>query len=74
MNAYGKLGYSKVSEMELNCLIVDDEPLALDLLEAYVQRTPFLRLCARCGSALEVLQLLDEHSIDLIFWISRCRN
>ena len=53
--------------MELNCLIVDDEPLALDLLEAYVQRTPFLRLCARCGSALEVLQLLDEHSIDLIF-------
>ncbi|MDE7073824.1 MAG: DNA-binding response regulator, partial [Odoribacter sp.] len=30
--------------MELNCLIVDDEPLALDLLESYVERTPFLRL------------------------------
>ena len=53
--------------MEINCLIVDDEPLALDLLEAYVDRTPFLRLAGRCGSALEVLQLLKVKEVQLIF-------
>lgn len=53
--------------MELNCLIVDDEPLALDLLEAYVKRTSFLNLKGRCGSAVEVLQKLKEERIDLIF-------
>ena len=53
--------------MELNCLIVDDEPLALDLLESYVKRTPFLKLQGKCGSALEVLQLLKEKTMDLIF-------
>lgn len=53
--------------MELNCLIVDDEPLALDLLEVYVKRTPFLHLQGRCGSAVEVLQVLGEVEADLIF-------
>ncbi len=53
--------------MQLNCLIVDDEPLALDLLEAYVKRTPFLALAGRCTSALEVLQLMKEKTVDLIF-------
>lgn len=48
-------------------MIVDDEPLALDLLEAYVKRTPFLCLRGRCGSALEVLQVLKEQAVDLIF-------
>lgn len=53
--------------MELNCLIVDDEPLALDLMESYVKRTPFLSLAGRCGSAPEVLPLVREQKIDLIF-------
>lgn len=53
--------------MELNCLIVDDEPLALDLLEAYVKRTPFLNLKGKCSNALEVLQVLKEQEVDLIF-------
>ena len=53
--------------MELNCLIVDDEPLALDLLESYVKRTPFLNLVGRCGSALEVLQQTKEKRVELIF-------
>lgn len=53
--------------MELNCLIVDDEPLALDLMESYVKRTPFLSLAGRCGSAPEVLPLVRERKIDLIF-------
>lgn len=53
--------------MELNCLIVDDEPLALDLLETYVKRTPFLNLKGKCSNALEVLQVLKEQEVDLIF-------
>lgn len=53
--------------MELNCLIVDDEPLALDLLEAYVKRTPFLNLKGKCSNAPEVLQVLKEQEVDLIF-------
>lgn len=53
--------------MELNCLIVDDEPLALDLLEAYVKRTSFLKLKGRCGSAVDALQKLKEEQVDLIF-------
>lgn len=58
---------TKFKVMVLNCLIVDDEPLALDLLENYVRRTPFLNLQGRCGSALEVLQLLKEKVVDLVF-------
>lgn len=53
--------------MEINCLIVDDEPLALDLMEAYVKRTPFLKLAGRCGNALEVLQMLKRKDVQLIF-------
>lgn len=57
----------KLKRMELNCLIVDDEPLALDLMESYVKRTPFLKLVARCSNALEVLEVLREEAVDLIF-------
>lgn len=53
--------------MKLNCLIVDDEPLALDLLEAYIKRTPFLNLKGKCSNALEVLQVLKEQEVDLLF-------
>ena len=33
--------------MNLNCAIVDDEPLALELLESYVKKTPFLKLIGK---------------------------
>lgn len=53
--------------MPLNCLIVDDEPLALDLLETYVKRTPFLFLAGRCSSAIEVLDIIGDRKIDVVF-------
>lgn len=52
---------------KLKCLIVDDEPLALDLLEGYVKQTPFLELVGRCGNAFEAMTLLESHNIDLLF-------
>ena len=52
---------------ELKCLIVDDEPLALDLLEDYIKHTPFLELVARCSSGQEVLDVLRKEMVDVAF-------
>ena len=46
--------------MILKCAIVDDEPLALDLLESYVKRTPSLQICGKYHSALEAMPALKE--------------
>ena len=51
----------------INCLLVDDEPLALDILEGYIKTTPFLKLVARCSSAIEAIQKVENENIDLIF-------
>ncbi|MBU2650466.1 MAG: LytTR family DNA-binding domain-containing protein [Bacteroidetes bacterium] len=53
--------------MKIRCVIVDDEPLALDLLESYVRKTPFLELKGRCNNAFEALNLLEQEDIDLLF-------
>ena len=53
--------------IKITCLIVDDEPLALDLLERYISRTPFLDLKGRCSSAIEALTVLDTTKIELLF-------
>lgn len=47
--------------------MVDDEPLALDLLERYVARTPFLDCIFQCHSAVEALQFLEHNTVELIF-------
>ena len=53
--------------MTLNCAIVDDEPLALDLLESYVNKTPFLALAGKYSSAVQAMKELpgnpDDHNI-----------
>lgn len=51
----------------LNVLIVDDEPLALDVLETYISQMPELRLVKRCSNAIEANEALKAHSIDLMF-------
>ena len=51
----------------INVLIVDDEPLAQDVLETHVLRIPELNLVAKCSNALEAQKVLEEHSIDLMF-------
>jgi Response regulator of the LytR/AlgR family len=53
--------------MTLNCLIVDDEPLALDLLENYVTKTPFLHLAGRCENAFQAMERIQQNDIDLLF-------
>lgn len=53
---------------KITCLIADDEPMALSLIETYVLKTPFLELKARCNNAIEAMQILEEDkNIDLFF-------
>lgn len=53
--------------MILSCVIIDDEPLAVSLLESYVNKTPFLELRATYNSALQAMESLNGQSIDLLF-------
>lgn len=53
--------------MKLNCITVDDEPLALNLVSAFVEQTPFLQLQGRFGNAVQALQALHAETIHLIF-------
>lgn len=51
----------------MNCLIVDDEPLAREILESYVNDVPGLTCTASCKTALEALTLIGSEEIDLLF-------
>lgn len=53
--------------MNIKCLIVDDEPLARNLLSDYVKKIPFLFLVTTAENALEAMKVLRENPIDLIF-------
>lgn len=53
--------------MTLNCWIVDDEPLALELLSAYVQKTPFLNLTGKYSNAVLAMKNLSGERVDVIF-------
>lgn len=51
----------------IQCIAVDDEPLALGLVCAFIEKTPFLKLVGRYSSAVEALQAIHQLEIDLIF-------
>lgn len=51
----------------LKVIIADDELPALNLIESYVQQIPSLQLVARCNNAKEVLDVLSEKDVDLLF-------
>jgi two-component system, LytTR family, response regulator len=51
----------------INCLLIDDEPLALQLLEDHVRKTPFLKLAGKFEEPLQALPLLESQEIDLLF-------
>ena len=51
----------------LRCLAIDDEPLALELLEDNIGQVPYLKLEGKCSNAFEALKFLQEQTVDLIF-------
>ncbi len=53
--------------MNLSCIIVDDEPLAQEVLETYIKRIDTLHLTAKCKSAFEAMNVLHTEQIDIMF-------
>lgn len=53
--------------MKIRCIAIDDEPLALELLEDNIRQVPFLDLQAGFNNSLEALQYLQQQEIDLVF-------
>jgi len=53
--------------MKLNCLIVDDEVLAQDVIEKYMSNFSTLKLVGKCDSAVEAISFLHNNKVDLLF-------
>ena len=51
----------------IRCLAIDDEPLALRQLAAYIEKIPFLQLVEACPSAIDARKILEEEMVDAIF-------
>ena len=51
----------------IKCLVMDDEPLAQEVIARYIQRIPSLRLVAQCENAIQALTILQQQEVDLLF-------
>ncbi|MFD3276343.1 LytR/AlgR family response regulator transcription factor [Aquirufa echingensis] len=59
--------FSEIPNTILKCIAIDDESLALDLVEDNIAKVPFLKLEARCRNAFEAIEYLQNNTVDLIF-------
>lgn len=53
--------------MKTKCIIVEDEPIAVEILETYINNLPELELTAKCQNAVEAFRVLQNSSFDLMF-------
>lgn len=53
--------------MKIRCMIVDDEPLAIRLLEKHIGQLDFFEIIGVCNNAVKALELLNRHPVDLMF-------
>ena len=51
----------------IKCIAVDDEPLALDILEEYIEKIPFLKLVGKCRGGYQAMELMQKEQVDLVF-------
>lgn len=51
----------------IRCIAIDDEPLALELLQDNISKVPYLQLVASCDNAIEAMKILEHQPVDLIF-------
>jgi two-component system, LytTR family, response regulator len=51
----------------IRCIAIDDEPLALELLEDNISKLPYLQLVAACDNAMEAMKIMEREKVDLIF-------
>ena len=54
-------------EKKINCIIVDDEPLSLEILQRYIEDVPLLNLICSCNDAFEAIEAIKKQSVDLMF-------
>ncbi|MBU8893878.1 MAG: LytTR family DNA-binding domain-containing protein [Bacteroidales bacterium] len=53
--------------MKLKCVIVDDEPLAIAIIEGYLKKIPYIEIIGKFGSAIPVYEFLKTNDVDLLF-------
>src|SRR5262249_30344222 len=53
--------------MKINCLIIDDEPLAQKVIETYVQKLENWEIAKKCRTAMEAFEILHTQAIDVMF-------
>jgi DNA-binding LytR/AlgR family response regulator len=53
--------------MELKCIAIDDEPLALEIITAYIDKVPFLKLLRTFDNAIESIDFIRKNKVDLMF-------
>ena len=58
---------SNGNPLTIKCLIVDDEPMARDILRRYIEKVPILQLAGECGNAIDAMVFLHNSPVDLIF-------
>lgn len=51
----------------LQCLVVDDEPIARDIVMGYISQVPYLKLAGSCKDAFDAMEIVKEKNIDLVF-------
>ncbi|KIC91660.1 LytTR family DNA-binding domain-containing protein [Flavihumibacter sp. ZG627] len=56
-----------LNKSTIQCLIVDDEPLARDVIRLYIEKVPVLHLAGECGNAIDAMMFLHNEKVDLIF-------
>lgn len=53
--------------MNLRCIIVDDEPIARQIIKKYISEVPYLTLVGTCKNAFEAMQFLKSHAVEIMF-------
>ncbi|MFV0306004.1 MAG: LytR/AlgR family response regulator transcription factor [Moheibacter sp.] len=56
-----------MTKEKVSCIIVDDEPIALALVEKYVNQTPFLELKEKFSNGIKAVEYLNDYSVDVVF-------
>jgi DNA-binding LytR/AlgR family response regulator len=53
--------------MKIRCLIVEDEPIAQDILKSYIEKTDFLEVTGQCSNAIDAFNFLKNNSVNVLF-------
>ena len=52
--------------MNLKCIVIDDEPLAIEILEAYIDKIPYIERLGSFTSGIDALQFLKNNTVDFV--------